>query len=487
MTSLTFSAKSTSQRRALIVAMILVCASLLIVPFMDIFNHIAYNPNEGWNAFNAKNYRNPAELYPDRHSFTINNYPPLYFYILGIIRRFANDYIYIGRIISVVSIVISTILIYRITRLISGTKSSILLLGPSLFILYNLTLFRGYFAMSDPQWLAILFMTSATYLLVRSDVYNKVDYTHEIIAALLVVFGLMIKQNVLSIPLAATIWLFYRDKKKFIAWSVAGVIAFSCASVTIIYIYGENFLYQVFGHERVFSLYKMIEYNTHYLTFFILPISVSLYLLKYIKYNHLLILPLISLAISVLSGFVQMSGEGVSYNAYFEMLICICITCPLAVYYSSLHSNRYLTDGFVLVILIPFLFLIPKTIIGDLKYTFNHQAELESCRRVEAIVKSAPGAVLCENLATCYWSGKDNVVDFFNYDQKLKSGEDEKPIRKLFCSGKLSLVVLGPEHDKRSILYSIIYDSFKQYLVIGSFSLLVPRENRTGCLRASER
>ncbi|MBA3054887.1 MAG: hypothetical protein FP826_08120, partial [Sphingomonadales bacterium] len=198
------SAMAEGRKHALIAATLLACAALAAVPLLDIFNRIAYNPNEGWNAFNAALYQFPDKLYPDGNAFTFNNYPPLYFYILGILCNISGDYIFVGRVISLASITLIAFLIHRISILIAGARSGILLIGPGLFFLYNLTAFRGYFALSDPQWLALLFTTWAMYLLLRSDASGRTDYRLEILAAILVVLGLMIKHNILAMPLKSS-------------------------------------------------------------------------------------------------------------------------------------------------------------------------------------------------------------------------------------------------------------------------------------------
>lgn len=474
-------AMSETRKRALVAGMLLVCASLAFAPLMDIFNRIAYNPNEGWNAFNAAIYQYPDRLYPEHDSFKINNYPPLYFYILGILGHISGDYIFIGRVISILSITLIAILIHRITILVSGHKSGVLLIGPGLFFLYNLTVFRGYFALSDPQWLSLLFTTSAMYLLIRSDAYGRTDYRHEVLAAILVVLGLMIKHNILAMPLSATIWLFFRDRKKFLAWSVAGLVSFSCAASILVGVYGENFVQQVLGHKRTFSTEKMVSFNIIVLKYFALTLPAGFFLIKYRNYSAPISLVLLYLSISLVSGSVQMSGEGVWYNAYFEMLVCICIACPLAIHYAGLNSQRYAVNLLILAVFVPFIVLVPKTLIGDIKYVSNHRAELKTWKYIESTAASAPGSVLCENLAICYWAKKGNVLDFFNYDQKLKNGEDDNSIRQYLCSGNLSLVVLGPQHDDRAVLYDKIYDSFKKSIAIGDFTILVPRDDPAGC------
>ena len=67
--------------------------------------HVSLDPNEGWNAYHTAAAMSGHGLYPDAGSFMVNNYPPLSFYLVGLLGHFTGDLIIAGRIISLASFV----------------------------------------------------------------------------------------------------------------------------------------------------------------------------------------------------------------------------------------------------------------------------------------------------------------------------------------------------------------------------------------------
>ena len=55
------------------------------------------DPNEAWNAWQSKAL---AHLYPAADALTVNNYPPLYFYLLHASASLGAEEVYVGRVIS---------------------------------------------------------------------------------------------------------------------------------------------------------------------------------------------------------------------------------------------------------------------------------------------------------------------------------------------------------------------------------------------------
>src|ERR1700728_142178 len=62
--------------------------------------HVSLDPNEGWNAYHAAAAMRGHGLYPGAASFMANNYPPLSFYLVGLLGQVTGDPIVAGRIVS---------------------------------------------------------------------------------------------------------------------------------------------------------------------------------------------------------------------------------------------------------------------------------------------------------------------------------------------------------------------------------------------------
>src|SRR5262245_29243991 len=56
-----------------------------------------------WNAYNADAAFGPRALYPDAGELIANNYPPLSFYLIGLIAKLGIDAAYVGRVLSIVA------------------------------------------------------------------------------------------------------------------------------------------------------------------------------------------------------------------------------------------------------------------------------------------------------------------------------------------------------------------------------------------------
>ena len=81
---------------------------------------IEIDPNEAWNAWQSKSI---AHLYPQADALTINNYPPLYFYLLHGAASLGAEEIYTGRVISILASLTLSFLVYRAIVILGGAET----------------------------------------------------------------------------------------------------------------------------------------------------------------------------------------------------------------------------------------------------------------------------------------------------------------------------------------------------------------------------
>src|ERR1700747_2252711 len=86
-------------------------AFMVVVSLLDLAYPLAHlpfqvprSPNEGWNAIHAMQAMGGGALYPPSDGFMFNNYPPLSFYIVGLLGRLTGDDIMAGRILSIAAV-----------------------------------------------------------------------------------------------------------------------------------------------------------------------------------------------------------------------------------------------------------------------------------------------------------------------------------------------------------------------------------------------
>src|SRR5271170_5271363 len=81
--------------------------------------------NEGWNAYHADAAmgatNGAAALYPPSDTLIVNNYPPLSFYVVGTIAKVTGvDALYVGRVMSLVAVVVLGGLIAKVIGELGG-------------------------------------------------------------------------------------------------------------------------------------------------------------------------------------------------------------------------------------------------------------------------------------------------------------------------------------------------------------------------------
>jgi hypothetical protein len=114
-----------------------------------------------------------------------------------------------------------------------------------------------------------------------------------------------------------------------------------------------------------------------------------------------------------------MSAQGVVYNALFDFIIAVM---PLATLLGKqvqerLGSRPWVRTAMALILALPFLALAPRA--GD-----NYRGEAEDLAQAAqwqqaiATLAQAPGPVICQQLALCYWAGRPSAVDVFSFDQR---------------------------------------------------------------------
>ena len=93
-------------------------------PIYRAFLNIEIENNEGWNAYFADAAMGKMPLYPSPGELITNNYPPLSFYIVGIVGRLLGDPVLAGRLLSLIAaLAVGTAIALSVRRL-GGTKTA---------------------------------------------------------------------------------------------------------------------------------------------------------------------------------------------------------------------------------------------------------------------------------------------------------------------------------------------------------------------------
>ena len=415
---------------ALAVIVALAASRLWLLPV-----HYSPDPNEGWNAFQAVRATGAGPLFPPADALTGNNYPPLSFLIVGAIGRLVGDQIIVGRIVALGSVMGIAWLIAVIVRRLGGGRGQVVG-GALLFLLLNATLLRAYLALDDPQWLGHLLMTAALPLLIPERAGEAPDARRVAGAALLMIAGGLIKQNLVAWPVAVTLWLALHHRRALFVWLATAAVAGGAALLACQVAYGPVFFLDTLGMARDYSVARMARRALGAVAVIVPLLWWTWPLAKLRKGDERIDLILIAVLVAVPLGIIQRSGAGVDINAHFEAFIALSIAAPLAVE----HSRRDLRIGAA--------FLLALVIAGGLieaKEVRQLPRRRAAWNAMEQRIAAIPGPVACEVQALCYWAGKDFELDFFLYSQHaLKAGQAPLLDRTL-AERRWAGVMIGPD------------------------------------------
>ena len=440
--------------------------------------------NEGWNAYQAAHAFGPEPLYPSLDATISNNYPPVSFYIVGGLGKILGDDIIAGRVIALLAFMfigagIGWIVAKRFDQPVLGLFVSLFFLAT--FGYY----FSDYIAIDDPQMLAhAVQMAALVWLLCgqkNSSQRERKSFSVSTIGiALLIAFSLLIKHNLLALPAAIALWLFFYKKRDCFLFVVivTGVIIISFSLFNVVY--GPNFLIGLLEAPRAYWLTGGFLNMRRWLVpqGWLIGLGALVVATQW-RDAEVQLLGLFA-GFALCLGTAIAGGAGISYNAVFDVTIALCLLSGWAVGAlgealrgtldaQRLHPWRFSRSQFYAAIALTFIlsFTLPTqlqallTVVPDTKSLADRSAE------DIAIIASFEGEVICEELAMCYFAGKPAAVDLFNFGQKLLSGlVSEDAWLKRLEHQEFSLLYLRspsvrlPESSYRAI--ETYYEPFRQ-------------------------
>jgi hypothetical protein len=398
------------------------------LPIYLIPSHYPRSYNEGWNAYYAAAAMHGVGLYPPVDSMMANNYPPLSFYLVGIVGKAVGDYIVAGRLVSLLSLAVVAYNIFRLCRW-TGAAKNLALLGAGAFLLEIAMCTPLYIAMDDPQFLAHAFVTSGALIFLNARPGQFL--TRMSLAAVLVVAGGLVKHNVLSLPLAFCAWAAVYDRKRLYSFLLALFTIGSLALGALYGIWGRLIVDNVLLHARVTSLHRAVQISEFALPRIILLVVLTIIGCVRSRFSGKALFVAAYCLCAATVSFWMLTGEGVVLNIAYDFMMAIAIGTTAFVgtfddekkFYSgkawiSLRNGALLTAFFSLMIL---YISYPKqrSFYSISVETLKHAQEWSTTVNDLAQIK---GPAACEMLSICYWATKDQEIDFFNYGQKIKTG-----------------------------------------------------------------
>jgi hypothetical protein len=426
---------------------------LCLLPFLRILLSLHLrvpldDGDEGWNAYFAAAAMSGGQLYPDQHSYMVNNYPPLSFYLVGAIGTLLGDNMLAGRIISVLAfLVLAGTVWFAARRMNCGNRAAsfaAVLLGSYLIA------FSEFVGLNYGQLIGQASGMGGVILLLR----EPRSYQTLFWAALLLSVGFFVKHNLIVLPIVLTLWLFWFDRRSALWLATFGLIFLICGLIACRLAYGTDLLSQLNSARRyIFSLQSSdvgyVQGSWALRTWLycgFLPLLVTGWLCVLAWRDKYVVLCVIYVVTASLIGAFFMQGEGVGLEVMFDADIALCLAAALFV---SRSAKKGIYQSIVIIpvyVVVPLICLLRMAECGTVRCNpqnladeFHERASISYwinplteeagvAARDIAFLRERAGPVLCATLTLCYWADKDPRFDLFNVGEQflLQRRSDEE-------------------------------------------------------------
>jgi len=395
-----------------------------ILPVYRAFLMVEVSYNEGWNAYNAEALAHHLFLYTARYAWTTVNYPILSFYVIAQLSRFTHDFLFTGRVISLLSLAISGLLVGMTVRKLTGAVLPSILAG---FFLIGVFCANAnfYVGANDPQLFAQVFFVAGLLLYVS----RRQSLVALAAVAFLFVLGGNIKHNMIDIPFAVMLDLALVSRRRLFQFSVMGAALVAIAIMLNIRMGGPYFIAQILT-PRLYSVARIWRiWNLYYPPILLPFLAAGVTAMRIVKTPSLRIISLL-FWISLVMGMGFSGGRGVSINVFFSNTVAMSIL--LGIFFEQVRaaSDQWPRQRVLLragVPLVCFASLFIALICNDILSPFDYCERLhwERARFVQqvAFLRAQPGPALCESLLNCYFAGKPYVYDPFNSTSLILKGK----------------------------------------------------------------
>jgi hypothetical protein len=411
-------------RTLLFALMGLVIAAAVLGPLHRTFLQIPTDNNEGWNAYHAAMALSGATLYPLPDSFISTNYPPLSFYFVGLTGRWTGDPIVAGRLISLLGLAITCINLRGLARAL-GVRHFFSTFAATLFLLYVAVNASGYVDMDDPQWLGHALVTTGALLLLAARTRAR-PLAYLLLSSLLCTAAVLVKQNLVVLPLALFVWSLIGDRRGLPVWTASSLLLATACVATMVAVFGSVSLQDIFMHQRVISLRRFDANALRYLMP-MTPLVLYAALLAALAWRDANArFALLYAAIAGACGCFFLSGDNCDVNVLFDFLLALCLCAVLLAerLIVRVETPHRAWAGVAMAAVIASVCLptSAQSIEASAAMVRSDRHRRADYQALIATLARAEGPVACEMTSLCYWAGRRFELDSHNYLMKIKRG-----------------------------------------------------------------
>lgn len=379
---------------------------------------------EGWNAYFQDAATSGARLYPEATALTVNNYPPLSFYFVGLLGRVFGDNLFVGRALSLAGLIGVSIEIFLCVRILVGG-----LAGPMIGALWYVAIMSHnssvYVGANDPQLAGEAIMGAGLVLMLAREAAGKSATS----ALLIMVVAGFWKHNMIGIPVTAVAWLFLNHGRQAIRPVGISAVAAGGGLLFCRAVYGNEFFQNLmvardYGLSHILGNIGHLQWSAAALIIWALWASTD----RSLAARFTTVFVPISLFVCIL----QWLGDAVFGNAEFDLILALGIA--VGVTFQNMRSSAFarrfgVNTAHATMIGVLALRLVatdrqePLLVLFDPDFRSRLYAGESLLRADVDRVAAIPGDVYCSNKIVCRLAGKPFVVDDFKVEQMVATGK----------------------------------------------------------------
>jgi hypothetical protein len=394
--------------------------SLFAYPVLRVGTALEIDYNEGWNAYQQMRAMAGLSLYSADTPLFVNNYPPLSFYLVGLLGTLTGDMVLAGRLFSLLAVAVIALSAGMVARAAGARKiDAILSSSAALGMLSGFA--ADYVGTNDPQLLAQGFLCAGFALYV-----NRWGGSARLpLVALLFATGLLCKHNVLALPLVTTIHLLWRGSNQDRALYLGTGLGLAALALAVIESkFGAGFFRNLLA-SRQYDPARGVILSTEMLDVLQAPLAVIGLYYVLGRDGRIATKTGAYLALSLLLAMGFSGGAGVDTNIFFDPMIACAMGAGPAVAWLRARpgSGPWACAALALTIHAGLIFHMP---IALGRFAVDMAGDLNERERLfledVAWLKTVPGPAICESMLLCLRAGKPMWIDPYAATQAITNG-----------------------------------------------------------------
>lgn len=412
------------------------------------FGSIQVDFGEGIMLGNAKRLLEFKTIYPSlTDDVVLGVYPPLYQLLSAGMLAVTGVSLTSGRVISMISSVLTALLIYRFSQ--DANDRIIRLCLPALYLGSPITM----------TWGSLMRVDTLAILLTVTGLYAFLKYRGSfryLIAAAAFASSILTKQNMVAGITAVILFLstgkLWRDALKLIAYYLS---IFGICTIILTLLTGGQYLNHIYlyhlGHQLEWNRLEIYQwfFNVH---FPLMVVAIFLAVFTFRKKSRLLVFyTMLAVAMSLLIVKV-----GAATNYFLELVTGLALL--IAVSLSEFQVKKKRAAALIITAFFIGQFILYSQNVGIVPDIQENKYFLAQVNLLE-LLKNIDGKVLCEDGAVAVLSGKGPAIDWFMLSQIFQNGlwdEDEfiklidkKNFKLLITSFNITESNIVKEHSER--------------------------------------